>query len=354
MKKHIGFLIMNISNGGGTERVTTLLANQLVLRGYEVSIISCREGTKSHFFMEEMVSQYSLEGEKVSNGIKRKLACIGKLKKIVKKQKIDTMIAVDVALYAYLWPLQMQKMCRCIAWEHFNYYISVNSMAKLGRMLAAKFANHIVVLGQNDLMNYKEHYKTIKNISYIYNPILLNTEEKADLNQKVVVSAGRLEYQKGFDMLIEIWEEVERKNKDWILKIYGEGSQRNELEKKIAEKDLQNIHLCGYAENIEKAYSEASIFALSSRYEGFGLVLLEAQAKGLPCISFNCKEGPREIIKDGVNGFLIEEGNLNEYADNLLKLMGDVELRRKFAEEAGSILKRHEIDEITKCWEKIL
>ena len=354
MKKHIGFLIMNIGNGGGTERVTTLLANQLVVRGYEVSVISCREGSKSHFSMAEMVSQYSLEGEKISNGVKRKLVCIEKLKKIVKKQKIDTMIAVDVALYAYLWPLQMQKICRCIAWEHFNYYISVNSMAKLGRRLAAKFANHIVVLGQNDLMNYKEHYKTIKNISCIYNPILLDKEEKTDLNQRVVVSAGRLEYQKGFDMLIEIWEAVEKENKDWILKIYGEGSLKNELKKMIAQKGLQNIQLCGYAENIEKAYLEASIFALSSRYEGFGLVLLEAQAKGLPCISFNCKEGPREIIKDGVNGFLIEEGNFMEYADGLLKLMRDVELRKKFAKEAGSNLKRHNIDVIMRRWEEIL
>ena len=354
MKKRVGFLIMDIGNGGGTERVTTLLANKLALEDYQVSIISCREGKRSHFFLEDMVSLCSLEGEKISNGLKRKILCINKLKKIIREQKIQTMIAVDVALYAYLWPLQMQNLCRCIAWEHFNYYISVNTMAKLGRTLAAKFANHIVVLGQNDLKNYQEHYKTIKNISCIYNPISIQAKEKADLNQKTIVSAGRFEYQKGFDLLIQIWEKVEKKNQDWVLKIYGDGSLKNELEKMIVEKNLHNIYLCGYADNIEKVYSEASVFALSSRYEGFGLVLLEAQATGLPCISFNCKEGPREIIKNGVNGFLIEEGNLDAYAEGLLKLMEDIELRKKFAEEAGNDLKKYEIDDIIKSWRVIL
>ena len=112
--------------------------------------------------------------------------------------------------------------------------------------------------------------------------------------------------------------------------------------------------MCGYAEDVEEKYLEASIFALSSRYEGFGLVLIEAQAKGLPCISFNCKEGPREIIDNGVNGFLIEEGNIDQYAEKLLMLMGDLELRKAFSEKASKDFGKYDIANIMDKWEKIL
>lgn len=353
-KKHVGFLIMNVANGGGTERVTTMIANKLSICGYKISIISCREGMTSQFFIEDSICLHSLKGEEISNGILRKIICTGRLISIVKRNKIDVMIAVDIALYAYLRNLQIFKLCRCIAWEHFNYYISLDTMAKIGRKLAVKYADYIVVLGKNDLKNYKEHYKKIKNITYIYNPLAVDKEENTNVEQKTVIAVGRLENQKGFDLLIRIWEKVETQNDKWVLKIYGEGSCRKKLQKMIDERGLKNIRLCGYATNIAKAYLEASIFVLTSRYEGYGLVLLEAKAKGLPCISFDCKEGPKEIIEDGINGFLIPEGNLDEYAEKLLTLMGDLELRKKMAKNAKKNLNKYDINNIIKKWEEIL
>ncbi len=353
-KKHVGFLIMNIANGGGTERVTTMIANKLSTCGFKVSIISCREGMTSQFFIEDSIRLYSLKGEEISNGIQRKIICIKRLTSIVKKNKIDVMVAVDVALYAYLWKSQICKLCRCIAWEHFNYYISLNAMAKIGRELAVRYADYIVVLGKNDLKNYKEHYKKIKNVTYIYNPLAIDKNENTDVEQKTVIAVGRLEEQKGFDLLIRIWEKVEARNDEWVLNIYGEGSCRKKLQKMIDERGLKNIKLCGYATDIAKAYLEASIFALTSRYEGYGLVLLEAQAKGLPCISFDCKEGPKEIIEDGINGFLISEGNIDEYAEKLLTMMGDLELRKKMAKNAKKNLNKYDINNIIKKWEDIL
>ena len=126
------------------------------------------------------------------------------------------------------------------------------------------------------------------------------------------------------------------------------GSQEEALIEK-----LRNIHLCGYADNIEEKYLESSIFALTSRYEGYVLVLIEAQAKGLPCISFDCKEGPSEIIDDGVNGFLIEEGDIEEYSKKLMILMRDISLRKKFSESARKDLEKYDIRNILCEWEKI-
>ena len=115
MEKHIAFFIMNFSNGGGTERVTSVIANNLSKRGYTVSVISCREGEKCRFFIEKDVILYSLHGEKSSNAVLRKLNTVRELQKLVIEHSIDVVVAVDVALYLYLWPLQKKQLCKCIA-----------------------------------------------------------------------------------------------------------------------------------------------------------------------------------------------------------------------------------------------
>lgn len=354
MTKKVGFLIMNMQNVGGTERVTSIIANELSQRDYKISIISCREGEYSKFFLEPEINLYSLHGEEINHSLFRKGIVFQRLRKIVRDENINVMVAVDVALYIYLLPLQKMGYCKAIAWEHFNYFIAVDFMAKTGRKLAAKYADSVIVLGKTDLENYKRHFKKIKHIECIYNPLVLKTEKKADLSKKNIISVGRSEPEKGFDLLIKVWSKIENVRKDWTLNIYGDGKLHRELQQLITENKLTNIHLCGYAEDVEEKYLEASIFALSSRYEGFGLVLIEAQAKGLPCVSFNCKEGPGEIIDDGVNGFLIEEGNIDQYVEKLLMLMDDLELRKAFSEKASKDFEKYDITNITAKWEKIL
>lgn len=354
MKKHIGFLIMNFENGGGTERVTSVIASELAKRDYKVTVISCQKGEKSHFDIDDSIQLCSLHGEEVKNSLSRKMVVLKRLKKVVKESRIDIMIAVDVALYIYLWPLRISGECKCIAWEHFNYYIANNRLVRFARKLAAKDADCVVVLGKKDLQNYKEHYKKIKNITYIYNPIAVSTEGNADICSRRVVAAGRLTAQKGFDRLIQIWSIVEKQMPEWKLDIFGDGPLREKLQKQIDESGVNNITLCGYSSNIEMEFLHSSIFALTSRYEGFVLVLLEAMAKGLPCISFACKEGPEEIIDDGVNGFLIEQGNIELFAEKLLVLMKDDKLRKDFSQMTRMNLERHNLDKIMEKWELVL
>lgn len=354
MGKHIAFLIMNFSNGGGTERVTSVVANGLVRRGYTVAVISCREGEGCRFSIDNNVQLYSLHGEKIANGAFRKLSLVKRLKDYVKNYHVDVLIAVDVALYLYLWPIQKQRLCKCIAWEHFNYYISPNKMVAFARKLAAKNADCVVVLGKSDYNNYKDHFKGIKRLEYIYNPLALDLSSVSPLKNKRVIAVGRLNQQKGFDMLIDAWKMVEEKNAEWKLDIFGEGELKEVLQKQIDTLGLQNIALRGYAKTIENEYLQSSIFVLASRYEGFGLVLLEAQAKGLPCVSFNCKEGPSEIIDDGINGYLVEQGNVKALAENLLKLIESNELRKKFGSMAQKDLYRFDIENVMPRWERLI
>lgn len=354
MGKHIAFLIMNFSNGGGTERVTSVIANNLSKRGYTVSVISCREGENCRFFIEKDVTLYSLHGEMSPNAVLRKLDTVSELQKFVVEHSIDVMVAVDVALYLYLWPLQKKHLCKCIAWEHFNYYIANNRLVKFSRKVAASNADCVIVLGKNDLINYKTHYKKINRIEYIYNPIALSMEKKTSMDKKRVIAVGRLSRQKGFDLLLDAWKIVEAKNMDWALDIFGEGVLKESLQQQIENLGLKNAHLRGYAKDIEEEYVNSSIFALSSRYEGFVLVLMEAQAKALPCVSFNCKEGPAETIDDGVNGYLVEEGNVVAFAERLLNLMNNKELRDSFSEKARKDLNRFDTTAVIGKWERIL
>ncbi len=352
MSKHIAFLIMNMENGGGTERVTSVIANELVKRTYKVSIISCQCGNGCRFQLSEEIKLFSLQGEKVTNGITRKINTFRGLMTLVEKEKFDVIVAVDVALYCYLYPLQLMKKCKCIAWEHFNYHIVPNKLVKIGRKLAAEKADCCVVLGQRDLESYQKNYRC-KNVRYIYNPIALNTSDFADMKRKRVIAVGRLALQKGFDRLLEAWKKVEEYTDEWSLDIFGEGEMKEMLQEQIANLHLKHCNLCGYAKNIEQEYLESSIFALSSRYEGFVLVLMEAQAKGLPCVSFDCKEGPSETIDDGVNGFLVEEGNIEVFSQKLITLISDYELRCRFAKNAKKDLYRFETSAIMDCWEDV-
>lgn len=354
MSKKIGFLIMNMDGDGGTERVTSVIANELTHRHFDVTVFSCQYGNHCKFSVDDRVKLISLNGEICGNSIQRKFLVEKKLLKYVKDSHIDVMIAVDVALYLYLIPLQIAKLCKCIAWEHFNYYISPNKMVKNARKFAAEHADCVVVLGKNDLNNYLTNYKHAKNITYIYNPITVNTKESSTLERKRAIAVGRLSTQKGFDMLIEAWSLIEKEVQDWELDIYGQGVLKDELQAKIKEMKLKNINLRGFSDDIHREYMNSSLFFLSSRFEGFGLVLVEALATGLPIVSFNCKEGPEEIIDDGVNGYLIENGNIRQFANSAIKIMKNNELLRNFASKTKKDLERFNIESIATQWEELL
>lgn len=349
---NIAFFIMDISKCGGTERVSTVLANEFTKRGYNVSIISCRNGENSIFEINSEVSLYSLHGENYSNSLVRKYRCSKNLYNMIHKNKIDLLVTVDVALYFYAF--FCRHICNCIAWEQFTSEISISKLVKISRFLAARYADAVVVLSNQDKKNYIKKYEKIKKIVTIYNPITIKSIPLSSKKNRTIISVGRLEHEKGFDNLIDAWSILEEKYPDWSVNIFGEGSQREALETKIGMLGLKRIFLKGYTDRVEVELSNSEIYVLPSRYEGFGLALLEARMAGLPCVSFDCNYGPSEIIDSGINGVLVENQNIMALAEALECLMKDDNKRKQMGINAYSNLEKFEITKIVETWIELI
>lgn len=201
----------------------------------------------------------------------------------------------------------------------------------------------------------KSEWPELANVIVIPDPIPLRTEVISQLKEKRVVTIGRYAYQKGYDLLLHVWSEVEKKFPDWSLSIYGMGnrSQYSQLMKNLGI-DAERCLLNGPVNNVSKIYEESSVFVLSSRFEGFGLVLTEAMSCGVPVVSFDIPYGPSDIITDGVDGFLIEDWNEKAFADKVCQLIEDVGLRQQMGQAAKDSSRRYLPDRIMFEWQKLL
>ncbi len=197
------------------------------------------------------------------------------------------------------------------------------------------------------------YWHELNNVSVISNPLSFYPDEAALLNNKQVIAVGRMTYQKGFDLLIESWQLVSRKHQDWILKIYGGGDQ--DIYMSMIRK-LGLSHSC-FLENgtssIAEKYNDSSIFVLSSRYEGFPLVLGETMAYGVPPVSFMCPCGPKDIIIDGENGLLVENGNVKLLAEGICLLIEDDVKRKEMGRNARRDVKKFDLENIAKQWKEL-
>lgn len=207
-----------------------------------------------------------------------------------------------------------------------------------------------VVLTDED----KKQWKELNNIISIPDPLTFFPEQISSLQKKRVIAVGRYVYQKGFDLLLKVWSMIEKRYPDWELVIFGSGNRepyeclKNEL--KI---DGSRCHLNGPSSNIQQEYMNSSIFAFASRFEGFGMVLIEAMACGLPVISFDCPCGPRDIISDNEDGLLVQNGDVNSYVCKLSLLMDDASLRQRMSAAGRKNVERFKMDHIGDRWKKL-
>jgi glycosyltransferase involved in cell wall biosynthesis len=177
----------------------------------------------------------------------------------------------------------------------------------------------------------------------------------SSLDSRVVVAAGRLTGQKGFDLLIRAWASVVESAPEWKLRIYGGGPLRGELERLVTSLGLSSsVSLMGATKQMGEELARGSLFALSSRFEGFGMVLVEAMSKGLPVVSFDCPRGPSEIVSDGVDGLLVPAEDVDGLARALVSLMGDEARRRSFGAAALQKSRRYSAEEIGARWDELL
>jgi glycosyltransferase involved in cell wall biosynthesis len=178
---------------------------------------------------------------------------------------------------------------------------------------------------------------------------------RAALDAKVVVAAGRLTPQKGFDRLLRAWAEVAPAHPDWELRIFGDGSSAKKLRKQIAELGIgDSAKLMGFTPRLHEEFASASLYVMSSRREGFPMVLLEAMAVGLPVVSFDCPTGPRDIVREGVDGHVVRNGDRHALAEAMKGLMADADRRRAFGASAIEGARRYELGNIVERWEDLL
>ena len=279
-------------------------------------------------------------------GTKRKLQEYKKkLIQVINTRKIDICISTGAKELEFL--SQIQVPCKKICELHFSKYnrelflegkkggIIWKLIGKIRTYQLIKQTaglDQLVVLTKKDEKDWK---KTHNNVKQIYNFSDFQSESVALLENKKVISVGRLTEQKGYNYLIEAWAIIKNKKSDWILEIYGEGDLYNELFQQIKDCRLENhVFLKGRTNQVQEKMLESSIFALSSRYEGFPMVLLESMACGVPVVSFDCETGPAEIIENNDCGILVENRKVSKLAEALLKMMEDKELRKKSGEIA--------------------
>lgn len=348
---NIAFLIKSLTTAGGTERVTVTLANVLSEKGYHVSIITLFKGDP-FFSIAKSVSTFTLNDVKQGSIYATQIKNILTLHKLLKREKIDICIDVCSAMSLISIPAKTFTKAKIITWEHFNANIDWNKITTpLSRKLASLFAKKIVVLTHTDKSIYEKRYNA-HNVVCIHNPITLDNQGLASqLTEKRAIAIGRLEDQKGFDLLLKAWGMCNCKDRGWTLDVVGDGSKKESLTKQLNEEGLQNsVKILPPTKNVLDLYLNASLYVMSSRFEGLPLVLIEAMSVGLPIISFDCHTGPRDIVQNGVTGVLVEDGNITKLSEAIDSLTSDNNILHTMGENAIKYSKLFDIEPIKQQW----
>lgn len=205
----------------------------------------------------------------------------------------------------------------------------------------------LILLTQHDAVSWADMTKTV----VIPNSLPFYPQCASSCENKRVIFVGRFSEQKGLEYLIKTWEVVNKKHPNWTLYMYGQGEQESMVKKLIFDAGLgEAVIIHQPTQQIQEKYLESSMLLLTSRFEGFGLVLVEAMACGLPVVSFNCPWGPADIIKDGEDGFLVEYLNTDEAAQRVCQLIEDTELRKKMGAKARVNVQRYKREVIMRQW----
>jgi len=344
----VSIVIPDITRSAGTERAVCNLANILADSGkYVPTIISVNSsGGYPYYPICNGVKVIHCAVSEKNKIIKRVKEFI-RVKKICDGERYDFLIGTYPSLNSQLPFITSVK--KKIAAEHMNYD-SVSFFVKITRRFWYIFLDAVVLLTEADAVNYKFH----KNAVVIPNSLSFVPRRRSSLKNKIVLAVGRLTYQKGFERLVEAISLIKEECDGWQVRIIGDGADKEAIQKKINEYGLEDIVvILPPTDRIEEEYCNASIYAMSSRFEGFGIVLIEAKACGVPIVSFDCREGPSEIVRDGIDGFLVEHDNIELLSEAILKLMKSEDLRKRFGNEAVKDTDRFSPERVGILWDEL-
>lgn len=356
--KRLVYVIEDFSMCGGVERIVSEKASILCSEyGHEVTIISVykddrpirydlNENVKTVFLNVPMAKKSGNAAIMTFNRIVTLIMAAVRLNRTVKKINPD-IIFFATTLSALLLPLCRTK-ARKVYESHlartFNPYNTFFSFME-------RRADTVVCLTEGDACEYR-HAREVK---IIPNFIKTPSSYVKNYGDKKAVAVGRLEEQKGFDILIDIWKDIMTKHPDWKLHIYGEGPLQQELQHRIDSYGLEdNIFLCGRCENMIEKYTEYSLHVMTSRYEGQPMTLIEAQACGLPSVVFDFKYGARDIIKNKINGLIVRQNDKNEFTKALSIMMNDEDLRMSYGKNAIKLSEKFFSDKIMPLWQRLI
>lgn len=334
---------------GGTERATFLLANTLSSEN-KIFIINTSE-KKPFFKLDKSIEVYYLHGAS-------KVSRILNLIKYLREKKIDVLITVEALTGMYTLPAALIARCKNIIWEHANFYQTQNSKyMNFIRRLELLLASAYVVLTKRDKYNFRQHFKIRCPLENIYNMIPEQSASQYNIDSKIILSAGHHRPIKNFSVIPDIGACVFDKHPDWQWHIYGtcSGESYELLKNKIEKAQLSNnILLFDRSENMDKVYSGAAMYVMTSLMEGLPMVLLEAKSHKLPLISFDIETGPDEIIRQGEDGFLVEAYSIQKMADKICELIENQEHRLNMSECSHENLNLFSEQEVVQKWKKLL
>jgi glycosyltransferase involved in cell wall biosynthesis len=253
-------------------------------------------------------------------------------------------------------PVSRFLKTKVISWGHFSYYFEQSSLYRKWILkYSVRCADYMVTINEENKKCYQQFLGRTKRIQTIYNPVEEVACNTIDSKEKWLISVGRLVPIKGIDYLAKVAVSVLRKNKDWKWLVIGDGEERTRLEKVISKYHLQDqLILKGRVDNVGEYLQKAQIFVLTSRSEGLPMCLLEAKMCGLPSVSFDIQTGPREIIKDGVNGYLVKPYDCVEMVNKISTLIQSEELRKDFAKNTKQDLEKFQMKQIIERWNGVL
>ncbi|MGL5015761.1 MAG: glycosyltransferase family 4 protein [Bacteroidales bacterium] len=354
--------LLYITNGtsapGGLERVLSIKASYFADHmGYDVHIITLNDGGREQFY--DFSPRITFHDIKCVGGAVRYFnEYRSGLKSVVSEIKPDIISVCDDGLKGFFVPLFLGgKPCPMIYERHASKMIQSGG-EKMG--LKQRIVARLMNIGGSMydrlavLTNYNISEWPLNNVVVMPNPLSFYPESLEGVEKrKVVLCVGSISHNKGQDQLIDAWIMIADRAKDWELHFYGKGDTTKLLGQVETLGLNSSVKFFPPTKDIDKVYKSSSIYALPSRSEGFGMVLIEAMACGVPCVSFDCPCGPRDIIKDGEDGYLVDNGDIESLANSLLKLIYDDKLRMTMGNKARDNVKRYRVEYITQQWDKL-
>lgn len=355
----ICFVVYDLSIVGGVERVTEGLANRL-MEEHEVHVLSIMgSNVNQALHFNDSVRVNFLNVEKARLRVQM-MKAVGRLRKYFKKNQIEVAFLQSTYVGFIGAPLRFLSKAKIVFCDH-GALQSQNGDSDIRKMryIASKLCNTLVLLTEKTRKDYVDLFKIKRSkTEVIYNWInnsMINETREYDLKSKMILTAGRFMKEKGFDLLVQVAKRVMPECKGWKWYVFGEGQLEEQIRNDIAENGLTDfVVLNGFTSKMNEVYEKTAIYVLSSYREGIPLVLLEAKAFKIPCISFDIVTGPNEIIEDGKNGVLIKPYDVDGMASAIIELINNDNMRKQYSDNAYSNIEKFSEENVLNQWNSLI